>query len=60
MVFIPTLRIPKLKSEETFVAVMLDATRSMTIDDSAKGGTRFDSARNLLMTDKQRRAWPTI
>ncbi len=52
MVFIPTLRIPKLKSEETFVAVMLDATRSMTIDDSAKGGTRFDAARNVIVTDK--------
>jgi uncharacterized membrane protein len=53
MIFGPTLRIPKLKNEETFVAVMLDNTRSMTIDDSAKGGTRFESARNVLLgTDK--------
>src|SRR5438105_247669 len=33
MIFGPTLRIPKLKSEETFVALMVDATKSMTIDD---------------------------
>ena len=51
MILGPTLRIPKLKSEETFVAVMVDATKSMTIEDSVKGGTRFDSARKVLMGD---------
>jgi len=52
MVFGPTLRIPKLKNEETFVACMLDATKSMTIEDSAKGGTRFDAARKALTGEK--------
>ena len=51
MIFGPTLRIPKLKSEETFIALMLDATKSMTIDDSARGGARFDAARKILTGD---------
>lgn len=48
MVMGPTLRVPRQKSNETFVALMLDSTKSMTIEDSAKGGTRFDAARKLL------------
>lgn len=48
MVLRPVLRLPKLKSDETFVVLMLDTSKSMTIEDSALGGTRFDSARKLL------------
>jgi uncharacterized membrane protein len=48
MVLGPTLRVPKQKNNETFVALMLDSTKSMTIEDAAKGGTRFEAARKLL------------
>ncbi|MGD0088804.1 MAG: glutamine amidotransferase [Planctomycetota bacterium] len=52
MILGPTLRLPNLKNEETFVAVMLDASKSMTIEDAAKGGSRFDAATQLLMGGK--------
>ena len=41
MILGPTLRLPNLKNEETFVAVMLDASKSMTIEDSTKGAQPF-------------------
>ncbi|HYF51243.1 MAG TPA: glutamine amidotransferase, partial [Planctomycetota bacterium] len=52
MVLGPVLRLPKLKNVESFLAVMLDNSRSMTIEDSAGGGTRFDSASKLLIDPK--------
>jgi uncharacterized membrane protein len=52
MILGPTLRLPKLKSEETFVAMMIDTSRSMSIEDSASGGSRFDAARKTLLDEK--------
>ncbi|MBI3830054.1 MAG: VWA domain-containing protein [Planctomycetes bacterium] len=48
MLLKPVLRLPKLKSDETFMALMLDTSKSMTIEDAAAGGSRFDAARKLL------------
>lgn len=48
MLFRPVLRLPKLKNEETYVAVMLDTSKSMIIEDAANGGTRFDASRKYL------------
>jgi uncharacterized membrane protein len=52
MILGPELRLPKLKNEEAYVATLLDTSRSMSIEDSASGGTRFDSARMLLLGAK--------
>ncbi|HEY3320404.1 MAG TPA: glutamine amidotransferase [Planctomycetota bacterium] len=54
MILGPALRLPNRKNEETFVAVMLDASKSMTIEDSKAGGRRFDAAARLVMGDKGR------
>ncbi|MBA3707562.1 MAG: hypothetical protein H0W83_01935 [Planctomycetes bacterium] len=48
MLFGPVLRLPKLTSDETFVAFLLDSSQSMTLEDSASGGARFSAARTAL------------
>ncbi|MCZ7649190.1 MAG: glutamine amidotransferase [Planctomycetota bacterium] len=49
MVLGPALRLPKQKDEETFVALMLDVSRSMSIEDAAGSRPRFAAARELLL-----------
>jgi len=52
MVLGPVLRLPKLKNIDSFLAVMIDNSKSMTIEDSASGGTRFDAASKILLDAK--------
>lgn len=48
MILGPALRLPRAKDDETFVALMLDHSRSMSIEDAANGRSRFMAAKELL------------
>lgn len=49
MVLGPVIRLPRMKGGETYVALLLDASGSMSVEDAARGGSRFDAARLALL-----------
>ncbi|MBA2482534.1 MAG: VWA domain-containing protein [Planctomycetes bacterium] len=49
MVFGPVLRLPRVTTDETYVAFVLDSSQSMSIEDSASGASRFAAARGVLL-----------
>jgi uncharacterized membrane protein len=49
----PMLITPDVVPEENFVAVLVDASESMTIPDAAGGRTRFDEALSVLDDDSR-------